>query len=156
MYKRQADILSNYVVTTDTSGSSDMDDMLDLIYDLKEQYARNGQLLVRRKYVRTLRKMKDGNGNYLWEPSLQTGEPATFDGYPISQPTSSELSNTVSAGNYIAIFGDFRYYWIVDRVDMTMQRFDEKYAPLVGLYFRLRRGGKVVVPEAFRALKVKA
>ena len=151
-----ADIQSNYTIISAASGAVDADDMIDLAYDLKQQYARNGKLLVRRKFVRELRKLKDNNGQYLWEPSLKEGEPATFDGYPIYQPTSSELNDEIAGGNIMAIFGDFRYYWIVDRIDMTMQRLDEKYAPLIGLYFRIRRGGKVVVPEAFRVLKVKA
>ncbi len=149
-----AEILNNYVTTTSTSGSVDADDIIDMLYEVEQKYARNGSLLVRRKMVRTLRKLKDGEGQYLWEPSLQEGEPATFDGVPIVQPSVSNLDNAVSTDNYIAIFGDFSYYWIVDRIDMTMQRFNEKYAPLIGLYFRMRRGGKVVLPEAFQVLKV--
>jgi HK97 family phage major capsid protein len=151
---KNATVLSSHVTTTGTSGSVDVDDFIDLLYAVEQKYARGGSLLVRRGIVKTLRKLKDGEGRYLWEPSLQQGEPPTFDGVSLYQPSSSSLDNSVSAGNNIAIFGNFDYYWIVDRIDMTMQRFDEKYAPLIGLYFRMRRGGKVVLPEAFEVLQV--
>jgi HK97 family phage major capsid protein len=149
-----ADVMGSYKVTTSASGSLDTDDIIDTLYDLEQKYARNGSILTRRGIVKTMRKLKDGEGRYLWEPSLQEGEPPTFDGYPIYQPSSSELDNTVSSSNNILIFANFDYYWIVDRFDMAMQRLDEKYAPLVGLFFRMRMGGKVVLPEAFRVLQV--
>lgn len=148
-----SEIQDNQVRKTDADGSLDTDDVIDLLYDVEEKYARNGTILTRRQIVRELRKLKNGNGDYLWQPSLQEGEPATFDGYPILQ-ASKGLATEVASGNQIMVFGDFRYYWIVDRVQMAMQRLNEKYAPLIGLLFRIRRGGKCMLPEAFKVLEV--
>ncbi len=142
------------IVTATAVNSVKVDDMLDLLYGLDEKYAAQATLLIRRGFAKHLRKQKSGDGQYLWQPSLQVGEPATFDGVPITQVTSTQLSITIATGNTVAVFGDWRYYWIVDRVEMSMQRLNEKYAPLIGFYFRLRRGGKRMLDEAFRSLKV--
>ncbi|MGE4334587.1 MAG: phage major capsid protein [Pigmentiphaga sp.] len=148
------DIQANRVIQTAEAGKLGVDDILDLTYSVDEKYARNGTLMVRRGIAKAIRKMKSGDGQYLWQPSMQLGEPPTFDGHPVVQP-SVGLDNTVGSGNTVAVFGNFRYYWIVDRVEISMQRMVEKYAPLIGLYFRVRRGGKCMLDEAFGVLKVQ-
>lgn len=149
-----SDIQSNRVIKTDSSGTLGADDVIDLEYNVEEKYAGNAVFMARRKIVRELRKLKDQNDNYYYGSPANAEEPATFDGYPIVKP-STALDNEVSSGNQPIIFGDFSHYWVVDRVDMSMQRLNEKYAPQIGMLFRVRRGGKVTLPEAFSVLEIQ-
>lgn len=151
---QNAGIQENRVAQTGSSGTLTADDIIDLEYDVEEKYASNGVFMARRKIVRELRKLKDQNDNYYYGSPANADEPATFDGYPIVKP-STALDNEISTGNQPIIFGDFSHYWVVDRVDMSMQRLTEKYAPQIGMLFRIRRGGKVTLPEAFGVLEIK-
>lgn len=139
-------------VTTSAAGTVTYDDVIDVIYDLHEKYASNATAIARRKVVREFRKLKDGSGRYLWE-APQGGEPATLDTIPLVQPYAG-LDETISTGNTILLIGDLNYYYLINRLNMSLQRLDEKYLPNIGLYFRYRQGGKVVKANAFRKLEV--
>lgn len=145
------------IVQTAVANTVDCDDMLDFVYDLEEKYAArpSSKIMCRRQFVKVLRKFKDANDQYLWQPSLQIGEPSTFDGIAIVQPSSTQLDTAIASGNTVAVFGAYEYYWIVDRIEMSVQRMDEKYAPLIGYFFRVRRGGKRMLDNAFRTLQIK-
>ncbi|MFA7175077.1 MAG: phage major capsid protein [Kiritimatiellia bacterium] len=142
------------VTTTGAANRCSADDMFDFEYALEEKYAANSVLMCRRALCGHLRKLKAGDGHYLWQPSLQVGEPANFDGIPVVKVSSTKLSATVATGNTVAILGDWNYYWVVDRLEMSMQRVNELYLPLIGFYFRVRRGGKRMLDTAFRSLVI--
>jgi HK97 family phage major capsid protein len=145
------------VIDTETAGQVKPDDFIELTYSLKDKYARNAVLLVARTAKKVLRKAKDSNGQYLWQPALSAGEPPTFDGYRVISP-SVGLAEQITAGAKIAVFGDLRYYWVIERVGMTLQRLAELYAEQnqVGFVLRRRMGGKLMLPEAVKVLRVKA
>lgn len=116
-------------------------------------------LIVNSKTELALRLLKDSNDQYLWQPSLQQGRPATFAGYPIyNQEDVPQIPATGTAAD-VAIFGDIRSgYRIIDRLGMTVQRLVELYAEsgLVGFKVHYRVGGGVIKPDALRILKVPA
>lgn len=145
------------VIDTETAGQVKPDDFIELTYSLKDKYARNAVLLVARTAKKILRKAKDSNGQYLWQPALSAGEPPTFDGYRVISP-SVGLAEQITAGAKIAVFGDLRYYWVIERVGMTLQRLAELYAEQnqVGFVLRRRMGGKLMLPEAVKVLRVRS
>mgnify|MGYP001431606763 CR=1 FL=1 len=150
-------ILTNTSIGAVTAASSTvltMDDVINFLYELKEQYAIRGTVFARRKMVRNLRLLKDTTNNYLWMPPAVKGETATVDGMPILQ-CQAGLSENMTTGQKVMLVGDMSYYWRVARINMSIQRMNEKYAPLIGLLFRVREGGAVMLPEAFKVLKMK-
>jgi HK97 family phage major capsid protein len=105
--------------------------------------------------VSALRKLKDSNGQFLWQASVQAGEPDRLLGYPIY--TSPYVP--VAAANALPIaFGDFSNYWIADRMGRTVQRLNELYAGTgqVGFIAAERVDGKVILAEGIQLLKMGA
>ena len=141
------------------AGAITADDILKLIYEVPAQYRRNGVLIVNSKTELAMRLLKDSNRQYLWQPSLQQGRPATFAGYPVyNQEDIPDIPATGTAAD-VAIFGDIRSgYRILDRLGMTVQRLVELYSEsgLVGFKVHYRVGGGVVRPGALRILRVPA
>ena len=101
--------------------------------------------------VGALRKLKDGNGQYLWQPSLQAGEPDKLAGY---QLFTSPYVPTLAANAYTVAFGDFNSYWIADRTGRTLQRLNELYSTngQVGFICTERVDGKIILPEGIKLL----
>lgn len=135
------------------------DDVLNLIYELPEQYQPNAVLMFPNSTILALRKLKDAvSGQYMWQPSLQAGQPPSFAGYPlIAQRNIPAIGSSTSCD--IGIFGDLRAgYRILDRQGMTMQRLIEVYATagLIGLLAGSRVGGGVIRPDALRILREHA
>ncbi|EGK12967.1 phage major capsid protein [Desmospora sp. 8437] len=130
-----------------------VDDILAVVYDLPEQYARNGSFLMNRATELKIRQLRDENGQYLWQPSVQAGRPNTFLGHPIYQ--QGDVPD-VDAGGKVVVFGDFKAgYVIYDRMGMTITRLNELYQEdgLIGFKFKSRVGGAVVRSNAFRILE---
>lgn len=141
------------------AGAITADDILKLIYEVPAQYRRNGVLIVNSKTELAMRLLKDSNGQYLWQPSLQQGRPATFAGYPIYNQEDVPQIPAAGTAADVAIFGDIRSgYRIIDRLGMTVQRLVELYAEsgLVGFKVHYRVGGGVIRPDALRILRVPA
>lgn len=126
-----------------------VDEVLDLIYSVKEGYAKT--LLMHRSTELALRKLKDSNGQYLWQPSLTVGTPSTFDGKPI---VTSQYMPTIATGNKAIAFGDFSQYTIADRGAMSVQRLNELYAAngQIGWRTNARVDGKLMIAEAVKTL----
>ena len=105
--------------------------------------------------VKAIRKLKDGNGNYIWQPSLTAGTPDTILNRPVV--TSTYVPN-ISAGEKTIAFGDFGYYWVADRQGRSFKRLNEIYASTgqVGFMATQRVDGKLILPEAIKVLKQKA
>lgn len=135
-------------VNSGSAGAFTMDGIHDLVYTLPEQYAANATFMAKRLSMGAIRKLKDGSGRYLWEPSTQIGTPATLDGYPIK---ANEHVAAIASAARAMIFADFkRLYMLVTKNGMSIQRLDEKYADTdqVGFIFRIRLGGAVIMPWA--------
>lgn len=124
----------------------------DLIYSLRARYRANARWVTSKLVLAAMRKYKDSQNQYLWQPSLKEGEPATFMGYGI---TEAEDMPAVAASAFPLAFGDFKEgYLIADRVGMRMTR-DEITTPgFVKFYIRKRVGGKLRNTQAIKLLKI--
>jgi HK97 family phage major capsid protein len=154
-------ILSNSAITgftgVTTSGKILADDLKQLFYSLKDFYAKNATWIWRRTSTLAISLLKNTTTTeYLWQPGLKDGSAATVLGRPyVECPDMPAEANSAKA----VAFGDFKKgYVIVDRLGMETQRLVEKYAEVgqVGLLFRRRVGGQVVLPEAIKILTLKA
>ena len=142
-------------VTAASAAAVTADELISLVYSLKSPYRRNAKFLMNDATIGAVRKLKDGNGVYLWQPSLQAGEPDKLLGYELY---TSPYVPQMAAGAFSAAFGDFRNYWIADRSGRTVQRLNELYSTngQVGFVATERVDGKVILPEGIRLLKMKA
>lgn len=141
--------------TRDTSVASvSFDSLIEVQYQIKAQYKPNSTWLGSRVFAKTVRKLKDGDGQYLWQASTQVGQPDTLLGRPIVE--SEFAPSTLGSGTYAAIIGDFRNYWIADSGQMRLQRLYEIAAMSNSVRFlaRMADDGAPVVGEAFARLKI--
>jgi HK97 family phage major capsid protein len=128
-----------------------VDKFFDLVGRLKNAYLNNARWTMKRLTITSVRQFKDGNGNYIWQPSLTAGQPEVLLGYPI---TRMEDMTTVAANSYSIAFGDFRAaYQIVDRVGIRVLRDPFTAKPYVKFYTTKRTGGGVVNFEAIKLMK---
>jgi len=131
------------------------DNILDLVYALKSPYRRNAAFLMNDATIAALRKLKDSSGQYLWQVSMQDGEPDRLAGYPLY---TTPYAPTLGSGNLPVAFGDFGTgYWIADRAGRTVQRLNELFSTngQVGFVCVQRLDAKVIVPEAIQLLAQK-
>lgn len=142
-------------ITTASATAITLDEVIDLYYALKSPYRRNAVFVMNDATVKAIRKLKDGSGQYLWQPSIQAGTPDTILNRPLR--TSSYVPTIASAAKTIA-FGDFSYYWLADRQGRSFQRLNELYAAngQVGFRATQRVDGKLVLAEAIQVLQQKA
>lgn len=142
-------------VTSASTTAITVDEIIDLYYALKSPYRRNAVFVTNDTTVKAIRKLKDGNGQYLWQPSVQAGQPDTILNRPLK--TSSYVP-TLAAGAKTLAFGDFSHYWIADRQGRSFQRLNELFAATGQVGFRAtqRVDGKLVLPEAIQVLQQKA
>ena len=142
-------------VTAASATAITADEIIDLFYSLKAPYRKNAVWILNDATIKTIRKLKDNNGNYLWQPSLIAGTPDTILGRPVY--TSSYVP-TIAAGAKTIAFGDFSYYWIADRAGRNFKKLTELYAAndQTGFVATQRVDGKLILPEAIKVLKMKA
>ena len=142
-------------VTTASASAITIDEIMDLFYSLKSPYRNRATFLMNDATVKAVRKLKDGAGQYLWQPSITAGTPDTILNRPIL--TSSFVPTIASTAKTIA-FGDFGYYWIADRQGRSFQRLNELFAATGQVGFRAtqRVDGKLVLAEAIKYLQMKA
>lgn len=141
-------------VATGAAGALTSDGLIDLVYDLPEDRSQGAALYANRKTHAVIRKMKDGDGNYLWQPPFQAGQPAQVLGHPIN-----ELAGLpdIAADVIPVIFGNMAQgYRIFDRVGMSMLRDPYTKKPFVLFYTRKRVGGGLWNPEWLRYHRVGA
>lgn len=129
------------------------DNIIELVHSLKSPYRRNAVFLMNDSTISMLRKLKDTNGAYLWQPSLQAGQPDRLLGYPLY---TSPYVPTVAAEALPIAFGDFSNYWIADRMGRSVQRLNELYAGngQVGFLATERVDAKVILSEGIKLLKM--
>lgn len=142
-------------VTAASATAITVDEVISLVHALKAPYRKNAKFLMNDATVAMIRKLKDQYGQYLWQPSVQAGEPDRLLGYEIH---TSPYVPTASAGSLAIAFGDFKNYWIGDRAGRTVQRLNELYATngQIGYVATERVDGKVILPEAIQLLKMKS
>lgn len=123
-------------------------------YALKQQYLRNAKWLFHRDAVAQIDKLKDANGQYLWQPSVQVGEPDRLLNIPVYM--SEYVPNTFATGNYVGMLADFSFYWIADSLEFAIQRLMELYAGnnQVGFIGRGETDGMPTLEEAFVRVKL--
>ncbi len=136
--------------TTAATAAVTADELVDIFYDLKAEYRKNAVWRMTDKTEKAIRKLKDANGNYIYDARLDTAGRATLLGKPIVIDNSmSELGT----GNKFIVIGDFSYYNIADRGGMSIQRLNELYAGsgMVGFKVHKRLDAKITIAEAFNA-----
>ena len=141
-------------VTAATTGIT-FDDVMDLYYSLRAPYRNKATWILNDSTVKAIRKLKDGNGNYIWQPSVREGAPDRILNRPYR---TSIYVPELAAGSRVMAFGDFSYYWIADRQGRSFKRLNELYATTgqVGFLASERVDGKLILPEAVKTLDIKA
>ena len=142
-------------VTAKSATAITADELIDLIYSLKRPYRKSAAFLLNDQTLAAIRKLKDNYGQYLWQPSLQAGEPDHILGYAAY---TSPYFPAVAAGKPAVAFGDFSYYNIGDRGTRSFAELKELFAGngMVGFVAKERVDGKLVLPEAIKVLKMKS
>ena len=142
-------------VTAASATAITADELIDLFYSLKAPYRRNAVWVLNDSTIKAIRKLKDNQGQYLWQPSLTAGAPDLLLGKPVR---TSAYMPAIAADAKTVAFGDFSYYWIADRQGRSFKRLNELYAATgqVGFLASQRVDGKLVLPEAIKVLAQKS
>jgi HK97 family phage major capsid protein len=140
------------VVNSGAAATLTSDSFIDLFYSVPAEYRQNAKLYTGRLAQASMRKLKDGQGNYLWQPSFVAGQPATLGGESIVEIPDMPA---VAANNIAALYGDMEAtYIVIDRVGIRVLRDPFTNKPFVHFYTTKRVGGGVYNPEPMRALKI--
>lgn len=143
------------VSTDNTTTNLTADGLINAKFNLKAPYLASPKLrwIFHRSVVRNIRKLKDGNGQYLWTAGLG-GTPDTILEVPYAM--SEYAPSTFTTGLYVGIIGDFSFYWIADAMKLEIQRLSELYAATnqIGFIGRMETDGMPVLAEAFTRVKL--
>lgn len=139
-----------------TAGAADKitgDEVIDLYYSLRAPYRRKAVFITHDSAMKALRKLKDGNQQYIYQPALTANTPDTLMGRPVY---TSQYMPEVASGNKVMMFGDLSHYWIADRAGYSFKRLNELYAAngQIGFIASKRVDGKLLLPEAVKVLKM--
>lgn len=149
---------TTYDVESSVSADFNDSDIVGLPFELKAAYWRNATWLISREFLKRVRLLKDGNGQFVWRAGIAEGTGPTIMDRPYV--VDENVPDTFSGGSYVAVLGDFKTgYVIVDALTMEMRRFDDSaYARLnkVGFMAKKETDGMPVLGECFRRLKLKA
>jgi len=127
------------------------DPLIDLVYALKAGYRQNASFVMNRKTQSAIRKLKDVDGNYLWQPPAQVGGRAGLLTFPVVE--AEDMPN-IASGSYSIAFGDFaRGYLVVDRQGVRVLRDPYSAKPYVLFYTTKRVGGGVQDFDAIKLLR---
>jgi HK97 family phage major capsid protein len=131
-----------------------LDVMNDLVYSLRARYRNNARWVMNKSVLSALRKYKDTTNQYLWQPSVQAGQPSTFMGYAVSE---MEDMPAVAANAFPIAFGDFNEgYLIADLVGLRITRDDITTPGYIKFYVRKRVGGRLRNTQAIKVLRISA
>lgn len=137
-----------------TADVNPADDLIDLIYTLKKGHRSGATFMMNGKTQATVRKWKDAEGNYIWSPSLQAGQPAMLLGYGV---TENEDMPDIGAGAIPIAFGNYwRGFWIIDRIGIRSLRDPFTNKPYVHFYTTKRVGSMLADSQAVKLLKLAA
>lgn len=142
------------VSTDNTTTAFTVNGLKNAKYALKGAYWPTAKWMFHRDAVKMLAKLVDGQSRYLWQPSIQLGQPDMLEGIPLF--TSEYAPNTFTTGLYVGILGDFSFYHTADALDFGIQRLNELYAETnqTGFIGRLESDGMPVLEEAFVRVKL--
>ena len=142
-------------VTSAAAAALTADELIDLFYSLRSPYRKKAVWVMNDSTVKAIHKLKDGNGQYLWQPALTAGTPDTILN---RQVYTSSYVPAIAAGVKTIAFGDFGYYWIADRQGRSFKRLNELFATTgqVGFMATQRVDGKLILSEAIKVLQQKA
>lgn len=142
-------------VTAASATAITADELMDLFYSLRSPYRKKAVFVTNDGTIKAIRKLKDGNGQYLWQPSIAAGQPDTILNRPVK---TSAFVPTIEAAAKTIAFGDFGYYWVADRQGRSFQRLNELFAVTgqVGFKGTQRVDGKLILSEAIKVLQQKA
>lgn len=142
-------------VTAASATEITSDEIIDLVYSLKRPYRKNACFLCNDRTLAAIRKLTDKNGRYLWQDSIQEGEPGHLLGYKVY---TSPYFPEITAGLPAVAFGDFHYYNIGDRGTRSFAELKELFAGngMVGFVAKERVDGKLILAEAVKLLKMAA
>lgn len=137
-----------------TATSIKFDGLKEAKYTLKSQYHPSAGWMFHRDAVKQIDKLKDGEGQYIWQPSVREGQPDRLLNLPLFM--SEFVPNTFTTGNYVGCLGDYSNYWIADSMQMQLQRLVELYAESnqTGFIGRMEVDGMPVLEEAFVRVKL--
>lgn len=140
-------------VVTGSATNFTADGLFDVKYALKGNYWAKAQWLIHRDGMKLIAKLKDSQNRYLWEPSLQAGQPESLLNFPVNM--SEYVPNTFTTGLYVGMLADFSNYWIADALSFDLQRLVELYAETnqVGFIGRAEVDGMPVLAEGFVRIK---
>ena len=140
--------------TTASATAITADEVIDLYYSLRVPYRKKAVWLMNDTTVSALRKLKDNQGQYLWEPSLVAGTPNKILGCEV---ITSPFMPTIASGAKSIAFGDFSYFWVADRQGRTFKRLNELFSTTgqIGFLGNQRVDGKLILPEAIKVLQQK-
>ena len=144
------------IVATVAASTTDLDadEIIAMVYSLPAERQGNAKFYVNRATLAAVRTLKDGQGNYLWQPSYIAGQPSTLLGYPVVEVPGMPVA---AAGNTVLLFGDMEEtYLVVDRIGTTVLRDPFTNKPFVHFYTTKRVGGGVQQPEYMKALTMAA
>lgn len=147
---------SRDVSTGNTATSVTFDGLKKAKWTLKQGYHRTAQWVFHRDFASQIDILKDGEGRYIWQPSVVVGEPDRVLNFPVN--ISEYAPHTFTASQYVAVLGDFSYYWIADALLQEIQRLEELYAGTnqMGIIIRSETDGMPVQQEAFVRVKLAA
>ena len=141
-------------VTGDWPSGEPADPLIDLVYTLKAGYRQNASWVMNRRSQAAVRKLKDTDGNYLWQPASSVGGKATLLGFDLVE--AEDMPDIDDDATPIA-FGDFRRgYLVVDRMGVNVLRDPYSAKPYVLFYTTKRVGGGVQDFDAIKLLKFSA
>ena len=147
---------SRDVSTGNTSTSIQTDGLINAKYSLESQWLMNSNLrwIFHRDAISQIRKLKDGDGSYIWQPDIVSDPVERILNVPVSM--SEYAPNTFTTGLYVGLIGDFSYYWIVDAYSIEIQRLTELFALTNqdGFIARFKADGMPVLQTAFARVKL--
>lgn len=130
------------------------DAIIKLIYTLRKAHRTGAKFMMNNNSLFAIRLLKDTEGNYLWRPGLELGQPSSLAGYGIAE---NEQMPDIAADAKAIAFGNFkRGYTIVDRIGTRILRDPYTNKPFVGFYTTKRTGGMLVDSQAIKLLKIAA
>ena len=141
-------------VTTASSIAITADELIDMQHSLKSGYRRKACWIMNDATISAIRKLKDGNSQYIWQPGIKEGAPDMLFNQKVLMSNYMPLIGT---GNKVILYGDYSYYWLAEREGRTLERLNELYAVTdqVGFKMTERLDGRLILPEAVKCLKMK-
>jgi HK97 family phage major capsid protein len=141
-------------VTTASATAITADELIDMQHSLKSGYRRKACWIMNDATISAIRKLKDGQGQYIWQPGIKEGAPDMLFNQRVLMSNYMPL---IATGNKVILYGDYSYYWLAEREGRTLERLNELYAVTdqVGFKMTERLDGRLILPEAVKCLKMK-